>query len=90
MGQRHLQRRQAMSTEKHTNRAATNATSGAGWSLDEQAGEMNRNDIRMLADSELDAVFGGAMARQTGGEIVVGTPAPAPQGPIPLPYPAFV
>jgi hypothetical protein len=41
----------------------------------------------MLVDSELDAVFGGATARQTGGEIVVRTPAPAPQLPIPTPYP---
>ena len=76
-----------MSTERHTNRAATNAMSGAGWSLAEQTGERNRGDIRMLVDSELDAVFGGATARQTGGEIVVRTPAPAPQLPIPTPYP---
>ena len=40
----------------------------------------------MLVDSELDAVLGGATAGQTGGEIVVKTPAPAPQGPIPTPY----
>jgi hypothetical protein len=33
--------------------------SGAGWSLAEQTGEMNMSDIRMLTDSELDAVSGG-------------------------------
>jgi hypothetical protein len=77
-----------MSNEKNDNRAATNAMSG--WSLAEQKREMNMSDIRMLADTELDAVSGGAMTSQTGGENVVRTPAPPAPLPIPTPYPAFV
>jgi hypothetical protein len=43
---------------------------------------MNMSDFRILTDGELDAVTGGA--RQTGGEVIVGPPAPTP---IPMPYP---
>jgi hypothetical protein len=57
--------------------------SGAGWSLAEQTGEMNMSDIRMLVDSELDAVSGGDKTMgQVAAKVIAGTTLPDP--PLPL------